>query len=132
LEIAAMKVTRRESAKEAEFLAFCEWLDDPSRDPDEYLRVDGSWWHRSRVTLDAPAPTPAPAPMPTGRLVTLVEAAELVRAAPETVRYWVWQGRLVAYKPGRNVLVREADLMALVAGNETVAKRARKMRKPKG
>jgi hypothetical protein len=36
----------------------------------------------------------------------------------------IWQWRLEAFKPGRSVLVRESELLALVEGNETVKHRA--------
>jgi excisionase family DNA binding protein len=61
---------------------------------------------------------------PSTRMLTLAEAGALVRASPETIRYWVWQGRLEAFKPGRSVLVREADLLQLVEARETRRMRA--------
>lgn len=50
------------------------------------------------------------------RFLTLGEAAELIRGASETVRYWIHVGKLRAYKPGRRVLVKETELRALVEG----------------
>lgn len=52
------------------------------------------------------------------RLLTLKEASELVRTPTESIRYWIYDGRLKAFKPGRAVLVCEADLLALVASRE--------------
>jgi excisionase family DNA binding protein len=63
------------------------------------------------------------------RYLTLREAAEIVRTAPETIRYWIWQGRLKGYKPGRSVLVREDELHALIESSETRAPRAKRQGK---
>lgn len=71
----------------------------------------------------------ARAPRSRAGLLTLDQAGELVHAAPETIRHWIWEGRLKAYKPGRAVLVREADLLKLVDENETVAKRVARRRR---
>lgn len=60
------------------------------------------------------------------RYLTLAEAAEVCHTAPETVRHWIWQGKLKAYKPGRRVLVRESDLQAYIESRETDLIRARK------
>jgi excisionase family DNA binding protein len=62
-------------------------------------------------------------------LLTLEEAGDRICTAPETIRHWVWEGRLKAYKPGRAVLVKESDLLELVAANETRAKRVAKRKK---
>ena len=48
-------------------------------------------------------------------------AAELVGRHPETVRRWVWSGRLEARRQGNRLLVSREDLRALAgldAGNE--------------
>lgn len=44
------------------------------------------------------------------------EAAEYVRRTPETVRRWVWSGRLPALKRGNRLLLRRTDLDALTTG----------------
>ena len=44
-------------------------------------------------------------------------AAALVGRHPETVRRWVWSGRLRAHRDGRRMLVARADLEALMAGD---------------
>lgn len=41
------------------------------------------------------------------------EAADYVARTPETVRRWVWSGRLEAVRRGNRLLVRRADLDAL-------------------
>jgi excisionase family DNA binding protein len=41
-----------------------------------------------------------------------------------TLRFWTWQGKLASYKPGRVVLVKEAELLAHVEKNESTARRA--------
>ncbi len=45
------------------------------------------------------------------------EAADYVARTPETVRRWVWSGRLPALRRGNRLLVRRADLDA-VAGRQ--------------
>jgi len=48
------------------------------------------------------------------------EAALLVHRSPETVRRWVWSGKLVAHRDGRKLMVSQADLVRLV-GAEGIA-----------
>lgn len=62
-------------------------------------------------------------------LLTLDEASELIRTPAETIRRWIWEGRLVAYKPGKHQLVRESELLALVEASETRKKRVANRRK---
>jgi excisionase family DNA binding protein len=47
--------------------------------------------------------------------LSLAQAGALLGVSPETVRFWIWKGKLKATKPGRLVLVRRRDLEALVA-----------------
>jgi excisionase family DNA binding protein len=66
------------------------------------------------------------------RYLKLTDVAERLSTSPETVRYWTSIGKLKAYKPGRQLLIREDDLEAFVAASsigalrEAKAKRARK------
>jgi excisionase family DNA binding protein len=46
--------------------------------------------------------------------LSLAQAGALLGVSPETVRFWIWKGKLKATKPGRLVLVRRRDLEALV------------------
>lgn len=46
--------------------------------------------------------------------MTLVEASAAVRTPVRTLRFWIAQGRLQAFRPGKKVLVRRADLLRLV------------------
>jgi excisionase family DNA binding protein len=72
---------------------------------------------------------PAPKKSRAG-LLTLAQAGELLGGTPVgTIRNWIWEGRIKAYKPGKHPLVRETDLLALVEGNETTAKRAARRRR---
>ncbi len=58
-------------------------------------------------------------------LLTLEQAGELLGGTPtETIRRWIWEGKLTAYKPGKHPLVRESELLALVESSETRKKRA--------
>jgi len=68
------------------------------------------------------------------KFLTLAQAGERVSTPTETIRFWIHVGKLRAFKPGRQVLVREDDLAAMVeaseigAVREAKAKRARKAR----
>ena len=46
--------------------------------------------------------------------LSLAQAGALLGVSPETVRFWIWKGKLKATKPGRLVLVRRRDLEAMV------------------
>jgi len=48
-------------------------------------------------------------------MVDVREAAELSRRTPETIRRWVWTGRLDAVKNGNKLFVRRADVSASAA-----------------
>lgn len=43
-------------------------------------------------------------------LITVREAARACRRTPETVRRWIWDGKLPAQKLGKQLFVRRADL----------------------
>jgi len=47
--------------------------------------------------------------------LTINAAAALVERSPETVRRWVWSGRLKARKSGRHLLLPRAEVEALRA-----------------
>ncbi len=47
------------------------------------------------------------------------EAAQYVRRSPETIRRWVWSGRLSATRQGNRLLVARADLDALMGAAVT-------------
>ena len=49
-------------------------------------------------------------------MVEVREAARLARRTPETIRRWVWSGRLEANRQGNRLLLRRSDISAL-AGN---------------
>lgn len=66
-------------------------------------------------------------------------AAALVRRHPETVRRWVWSGRLAAQRKGNRLLMARADVEAIAASEGTAptslaawAKRARAAREEAG
>lgn len=54
-------------------------------------------------------------PEPTGELVDVREAAARAGRHPETIRRWVWSGRLPARREGGRLLVSLTDLEALSA-----------------
>jgi excisionase family DNA binding protein len=60
--------------------------------------------------------------------LTLPQAAALIQTPAETIRYWIWQGRLRAFKPGRTPLILETDLVAFVEAHEVNKLRAAKPR----
>ncbi|MGH4019300.1 MAG: helix-turn-helix domain-containing protein [Pseudonocardiaceae bacterium] len=51
-----------------------------------------------------------------GRELTVREAARRAHRAEETIRRWIWTGKLPARKRGNAYQVRERDLDALAAG----------------
>lgn len=53
------------------------------------------------------------------RTLDVREAAKLVGRHPETVRRWVWSGRLAARREGNRLLVSRADVLAAGAPNQT-------------
>ena len=62
--------------------------------------------------------------MPIARGVELIEvreAAELAHRSAETVRRWVWSGRLAAEKRGNRLLVRKGDVLALIGASPSGA-----------
>lgn len=63
------------------------------------------------------------------------EAADYVDRTPETVRRWVWSGRLPAVRSGNRLLVRRADLDALTGTRHampTLAEWAARLPQPQG
>jgi excisionase family DNA binding protein len=52
-------------------------------------------------------------------MVDVRGAARLVGRHPETVRRWVWSGRLHARREGNRLLLRRADVEALAASQGT-------------
>lgn len=61
---------------------------------------------------------------PGPRYLRLAEASELCSTASETLRHWIWEGKLRSYKPGRHVLLREDELRAHIEAHETRTLRA--------
>jgi excisionase family DNA binding protein len=78
----------------------------------------------AEVLADREREASKPQAKPRAGLLTLEEVAAVCHVSPETVRHWIWEGRLTAYKPGRAPLVKEAELLAFVEANETTKKRA--------
>lgn len=75
-----------------------------------------------------PRPDPKPKKSRAG-LLTLAQAGELLGGTPtETIRRWVWEGKLTAYKPGKHPLVKESELLALVEASESRKKRVARRR----
>lgn len=56
-------------------------------------------------------------------MLAVQEAARLAGRAPETIRRWVWSGRLAARRDGNRLLMARDDVVRLAAGRE--ASRAR-------
>jgi excisionase family DNA binding protein len=57
-------------------------------------------------------------------LLTIAEAASLLRLKPSTIRDWVLRRRLPYYKVGRLVRIRRADVDALIAASVVPARHA--------
>jgi excisionase family DNA binding protein len=53
---------------------------------------------------------------PSTDLLNVRQAARLVHRTPETIRRWVWAGRLPAQRDGRRLLVARADLLRMTTG----------------
>jgi hypothetical protein len=51
-------------------------------------------------------------------MVDISEAAVLARRTPETIRRWVWTGRLHAVKRGNKLFLARADLASEPSANE--------------
>jgi excisionase family DNA binding protein len=54
-------------------------------------------------------------------LVDVREAAALAGRAPETIRRWVWSGRLPARRSGRKLLVDRGDVLRIAARGAAAA-----------
>lgn len=50
-------------------------------------------------------------------MLSVAEAARATGRGPETVRRWIWAGRLPARKQGNRLMIARADLEALVRGH---------------
>lgn len=48
-------------------------------------------------------------------MLTINEAAAILRVKPATVRAWLTQGRLTRYKAGGRTLVDEAEVRGLIS-----------------
>jgi len=55
-------------------------------------------------------------------LLTVPEAAALLRLKPSTIRAWVCQRRIAFVKVGRLVRIRRCDAQALIEGNIVTAR----------
>src|SRR5215212_4363833 len=62
----------------------------------------------------------------TGELLPLPEAAERLGVSVYTVRRWIKDGKLRAFKPGKEYRVREADLEEFLAAREVRPKAPRR------
>lgn len=54
--------------------------------------------------------------------LTLEQISKQLHTPLDTVRFWIYSGKLAAFKPGRHPLVREDDLKAFVE-NSALSKR---------
>lgn len=57
--------------------------------------------------------------MSTGRLLTLLEVADMLRVSPHTIRAWVRKGRLQPVRLCRRLLFSPADIERLVSESTT-------------
>jgi excisionase family DNA binding protein len=56
--------------------------------------------------------------------LTVSEAADAMRVPLATMRFWLTTGKIRGFKPGRHVLIKSADLAALVEASELGTLRA--------
>lgn len=54
-------------------------------------------------------------------MLLLDEVAARCRTHPSTVRQWIREGRLAAFRPGRRVLVQQAELERFLKANRQLA-----------
>jgi excisionase family DNA binding protein len=108
--------------------ALCAWLTVIA---DRFRKVESAraddcrfWWQKRFRVLTLACVS--------SRYLTLVQAAERIATPAETVRYWVHLGKLPAFKPGRQVLIRESDLDAFVEACAIGAVRAAKAKLARG
>jgi excisionase family DNA binding protein len=100
--------------------------------PDELEAVRRVVAEAVTEALASAAPARPPAKSRAG-LLTLEQASALLAGTSiETIRGWIWRGKLRAYKPGKHPLVRESELLAFVEANESRAKRVARRRASKG
>lgn len=55
-------------------------------------------------------------------MLDVAAAAALVSRTPETVRRWVWSGRLPAQRQGRRLMVARDDVLRLTGGSQQVTR----------
>ncbi len=56
------------------------------------------------------------------KLLSIDEAAKLLRCSPATLRWWIHQRKIASYKLGRRRLLKAGDLQAFVDGCRDEAK----------
>lgn len=61
--------------------------------------------------------------------LTIDQVAELTCAPIATVRWWIQTRKLPAFKPGRRVLVKAADVAAFVEGASVAERGAEKVKR---
>lgn len=61
--------------------------------------------------------------------LTLEQISALTHAPLKTVQHWVYTRKLPAFKPGRHVLVKEADFKAFVEGASLIATGAERVKR---
>lgn len=49
-----------------------------------------------------------------GKVLTVSEASEVLRVSPDTIRRWIREQRIPAYKAGKRVLLNETDVHAFI------------------
>ena len=60
------------------------------------------------------------------QLVTVPEAAEILRVEVVTIRKWMYEGRIPYFKLSRRVVFKEKDLEAFIGGNYHPVRRGAK------
>jgi excisionase family DNA binding protein len=51
-------------------------------------------------------------------LIDVREAASVTGRTPETIRRWVWSGRLPAQRRGRKIMIEHADVLRLMGEDQ--------------
>jgi excisionase family DNA binding protein len=61
--------------------------------------------------------------------LTIDQVSELTHAPIATVRWWIHTRKLPAFKPGRHLLIKQADLTAFVEGASVAERGAERVKR---
>lgn len=62
-------------------------------------------------------------PLPADDLLTINDVCLILKVHHNTVRRWIWAGKLLAYQPGRRYLIPRSALEAFLRSGRTTSSR---------